>query len=123
MYMNVNGILAAQRPARVRPASLVALWARPPAARLPAGPGGAGAGLSCLLARASRVSRAAPSGPWAPVRVDCSLWLLPCPAGSCLAGTAGAGRGARALVSGSRHDSRRSARISPHLRSLAAVVL
>jgi hypothetical protein len=53
MYMNVNGILADQRPGAVWPVCLAALRARllrrPPAAR-----GAVGAGLSRLLARASR---------------------------------------------------------------------
>lgn len=51
MYMNVNAILAAQRPGRG--SRLAALPARPPR-RPPAAQGAAAAGLSRLLARASR---------------------------------------------------------------------
>ena len=119
MYMNVNAILAAQRPG--------AGLAGPPGGA----PGPAPRGVRRpLRVRLPRVSVACwqglpgrTPGLWAPVCVDCSLRLLPCPAGSCLPGTAGAGRGAHALVARSRHEPVHSAQISPHLRSLADVVL
>jgi len=115
MYMNVIGILPAQR----RGAGL-------------AGPGGAPGGrdpvapgrrLPVRLARPQLLAgkgfpgfmagrATGPRGPLSAAR-----------ARSCLRGTAGAGLGAHACVAGSRHDSRHSARISPYLRRLAAVVV
>ena len=115
MYMNVIGILAVQRRGAGLPALGVGFGARPRGGRA-AAPGAAGAGLSCWLARAFPDSWPAgapgPRGPLSAAR-----------ARSCLRGTAGAGLGAHACVAGSRHDSRHSARISPHLRRLAVVVV
>jgi hypothetical protein len=66
MYMNVNGILAAQRPGAGLAGPLVALWARPPAA--PAGSPGRGCRGSQLLAgKGFPVARPAqgPGSAWA----------------------------------------------------------
>ena len=119
MYMNVDGHPGRSAPRR---GSGRPHWwrSRPgPPRRPPAAQGAAGAGLSCLLARASGRT----PGPGLRVCVGRSLRRPAGPAGSCLPGTAGAGLGAHALVARSRHDSLHSAQISPYLRSLAAVVL
>ena len=118
MYMNVNAILAAQRPG----AGLAGPPGGPPGPAPAASAGRAGCGCRGSQSLAGKGFQAARPGPGLRVRVGRPLRLRACPAGSCLTGTAGAGLGAHALVARSRHESVHSAQISPHLRSLADVV-